>query len=47
MRLTTKVSPPCYVELKLSCCKKNNTQYHTDIINDTRVDYVFYTFGSN
>ena len=45
MHITTKVSPECYAELKL-LCKKNNGQYHTDIINDTRIDYVFYSKGT-
>jgi hypothetical protein len=34
-----------YTELNLPCYKKNHGKYHTEIIGNTHVDYVFYASG--
>ena len=45
MHFKTKVSPECYTELNLSSYKKNHGKYHTEVIGNTHVDYVFYASG--
>jgi hypothetical protein len=46
MHFKTKVSPECYSELKIPYYKRNNGKYHTEIIGNTHVDYVFYSGGT-
>ncbi len=41
-----KVNPECYAELNLPCYKKNKGKYHTEIIGNTHVVYVFYSNGT-
>jgi hypothetical protein len=45
MHFKTKVSPECYTELNLPSYKKNHGKYHTEVIGNTHVDYVFYASG--
>jgi hypothetical protein len=46
MHFKTKISTECYRELNLPCYNKNNGKYHTEIIGNARVDYVFYSSGT-
>jgi hypothetical protein len=45
MHFKTKVSPECYAELNLPSYKNNYGKYHTEVIGNTHVDYVFYASG--
>jgi hypothetical protein len=46
MHFKTKVTPECYSELRLPYYKGNYGMYHTEIIGNTHVDYVFYSSGT-
>jgi hypothetical protein len=46
MHFKTKVLPECYVQLDLPSYKRNKGKYHTEIIGQTKVDYVFYSSGT-
>jgi hypothetical protein len=46
MHFKIKVTPECYSELKLPYYKANYGRYHTEIIGNTHVDYVFYSNGT-
>jgi hypothetical protein len=45
MHFKTKISPECYKELNLPYYKNNYGKYHTEVIGNTHVDYVFYASG--
>jgi hypothetical protein len=43
MHFKTKVSPECYAELKLPDYKRNHGKYHSEVIGNTHIDYIFYS----
>jgi hypothetical protein len=45
MHFKTKLSEECYSELNLPTHKGNGGKYHTEIIGNTRVNYIFYSSG--
>jgi hypothetical protein len=45
MHFKTKVNRECYAELNLPTHKGNGGKYYTDIIGNTRIDYIFYRSG--
>jgi hypothetical protein len=46
MHFKIKLSQECYAELKLPDYKRNKGKYHTEIIGNTHVDYIFYSNGT-
>ena len=46
IHLKTKVSRECFTDLDLPIHIGNNGKFHTEIIGDTHVDYIFYSSGT-
>jgi hypothetical protein len=45
MHFKTKIARECYEELNLPMHDTNHGKYHTEIIGNTRVNYIFYSSG--
>jgi hypothetical protein len=45
MHFKTKVTKECYAELDLPIYEGNGGKYHTEVIGDTHVNYIFYKSG--